>query len=85
MAREATGLVLTATGQNGPTFHYRLAARERPRPAMTALDAPEKRRAMEWRLSAYSDAAGRARDLTGFTREQIVADVLEHLRLWRMG
>jgi choline/glycine/proline betaine transport protein len=52
---------------------------------MTALDAPEKRRAMEWRLSAYSDAAGRARDLTGFTREQIVADVLEHLRLWRMG
>ena len=85
VAREATGLVLTATGQNGPTFHYRLAARERPRPAMTALDAPEKRRAMEWRLSAYSDAAGRARDLTGFTREQIVADVLEHLRLWRMG
>ncbi len=85
VAREATGLVLTATGQNGPTFHYRLAARERPRPAMTALDAPEKRRAMEWRLSAYSDAAGRARDLTGFTRAQIVADVLEHLRLWRMG
>ncbi|KAK0346739.1 hypothetical protein LTR94_005417 [Friedmanniomyces endolithicus] len=85
VAREATGLVLTATGQNGPTFHYRLAARERPRPAMTALDAPEKRRAMEWRLSAYSDSAGRARDLTGFTREQIVADVLEHLRLWRMG
>ncbi|WP_287104227.1 BCCT family transporter [Brevundimonas sp.] len=85
VAREATGLVLTAAGQSGPTFHYRLAARERPRPAMTALDAPEKRRAMEWRLSAYSDAAGRARDLTGFTREQIVADVLEHLRLWRMG
>jgi choline/glycine/proline betaine transport protein len=85
VTREATGLVLTATGQNGPTFHYRLAARERPRPAMTALDAPEKRRAMEWRLSAYSDAAGRARDLTGFTRAQIVADVLEHLRLWRVG
>ena len=52
---------------------------------MTALDAPERRRAMEWRLVARSDDVTRARDVTGFTREQLVADVLEHLRRWRMA
>ena len=52
---------------------------------MTALDAPEGRRKMEWRLSARSDDAGRARDVTGFTEDQIVADVLDHLQRWRRG
>ncbi|MFB2351770.1 hypothetical protein, partial [Priestia megaterium] len=59
--------------------------RDRPRPAMTALDASERRRAMEWRLSASSDDVRRARDVTGFTHDQIVADVLEHLHRWRLG
>lgn len=40
---------------------------------------------MEWRLSARSDDGPRPRDVTGFTREQIVADVLEHLHRWRTG
>ncbi len=52
---------------------------------MTALDAPERRRAMEWRLSAHSDGVARSRDVTGFTRDQIVADVLDHLHRWRTG
>ena len=52
---------------------------------MTALDASERRRAMEWRLSARSDDVARSRDVTGFTQDQIVADVLEHLRRWRLG
>ena len=85
VVRDESGLSLTAGAGAGQAFHYRLNARERPRPAMTALDAPEPRRAMEWRLSARSDGDMRPRDLTGFTREQIVADVLDHLHRWRTG
>ena len=84
VARDATGLVLTASDAGRHPFHYRLVARERPRPAMTALDAPERRRAMEWRLSARSDDGSQPRDVTGFTRDQIVEDVLEHLQRWRL-
>jgi choline/glycine/proline betaine transport protein len=40
---------------------------------------------MEWRLSASSDDVRRARDVTGFTHDQIVADVLDHLHRWRLG
>lgn len=83
--RDADGVSLTAPVVGGRDFHYRLTARERPRPALTALDAPERKRAMEWRLSARSDDGPRPRDVTGFTREQIVADVLEHLHRWRTG
>ena len=81
--QDETGLTLTAPTAHGPDFHYRLTAHERPRPALTALEAPERRRKMEWRLSARSDDAGRPRDVTGFTRDQLVADVLEHLQRWR--
>ena len=84
MRRDEGAITLTAQASGRP-FHYRLAAHDRPRPAMTALDAPERRRAMEWRLVARSDDVTRARDVTGFTREQLVADVLEHLRRWRMA
>lgn len=38
---------------------------------------------MEWRLSASSDDVARPRDITGFTQEQLVADVLGHLERWR--
>ena len=85
VGRDDAGLWLTAPVVGGRDFHYRLTARERPRPAMTALDAPERRRAMEWRLSARSDDVTRPRDVTGFTRDQLVADVLEHLHRWRAG
>lgn len=81
--RDEAGLTLTAPSSSGRDFHYRLTARERPRPALTALDAPERRRQMEWRLSASSDDAGRPRDVTGFTQEQLVNDVLAHLERWR--
>jgi len=85
VTRDETGLTLTATAVAGRAFRYHLAARERPRPAMTALDAPEGRRAMEWRLSARSDDVTGPRDVTGFTHDQIVADVLDHLHRWRLG
>lgn len=83
--REDAGLVLTASDTTSHVFRYWLTARERPRPAMTALDAPERRRAMEWRLSARSDDVTRQRDVTGFTQDQIVADILEHLHRWRLA
>ena len=68
----------------GTDFRYRLRALARPLPAFTVLDAPEGRRAVEWRLVA--ETAGRPpRDVTGFGRDQIVADVLERLAAWRRG
>lgn len=84
-ARDQARLSLTATPSGCQRFDNLLNAGERPRPAMTALDAPERRRAMEWRLSAHSDGVARSRDVTGFTRDQIVADVLDHLHRWRTG
>lgn len=83
--RQEDEVALTASAGQGRAFHYRLIARDRPRPAMTALDASERRRAMEWRLTARSDEVPRPRDVTGFTHDQIVADVLEHLHRWRVG
>jgi choline/glycine/proline betaine transport protein len=83
LAHGDASLTLTAPTAHGRDFHYRLIAHERPRPALTALEAPERRRTMEWRLSARSDDAARPRDVTGFTRDQLVADVLDHLKRWR--
>jgi choline/glycine/proline betaine transport protein len=86
LAREDNGLALSASvGEGGKVFHYRLTARSRPRPALTALDAPEGRRAIEWRLMAYSADVVRPRDVTGFTQDQLVSDVLDHLQRWRMA
>jgi choline/glycine/proline betaine transport protein len=85
VARDPDGLTLTAPSLHASDFHYRLTAHERPRPALTALEAPERRRTMEWRLSARSDDARRARDVTGFTKDQLVDDVLDHLQRWRAG
>lgn len=83
VSREATGLSLLATSGVGTAFHYHLEARERPRPALTALEAPERHRAKEWRMTARSDDVARVRDVTGFTQTQIVNDVLDHLHRWR--
>ena len=64
-------------------FLYRLEARSRPRPVMTARETSESRRQVEWRLMARSGGDARAHDITGFTQDQIVADVLEDLQRWR--
>ncbi|MFN3513598.1 MAG: BCCT family transporter [Phenylobacterium sp.] len=83
LTREDAGLRLLAQAADGRAFRYRLLARERPRPALTALDAPERRRTMEWRLSAGLEESGRPRDVTGFTRDQLIADVMDRLHVWR--
>ncbi len=86
LAKDDDGLSLTASvGGGGKLFHYRLTARSRPRPALTALDAPEGRRVLEWRLTAYSADMAKPRDVTGFTEDQLVSDVLDHLQRWRMA
>ena len=82
---DENGVWLRVEHANGRDFLYRLGARSRPRPALTALEAPESRRALEWRLSAVTGDGTRPRDVTGFTRAQIVADVLEHLQRWRLA
>jgi len=51
----------------------------RPLPAYTFLDAPEGRRSQEWRLIFRIGEGGRSRDVTGFTRSQLVGDVLGEL------
>lgn len=85
VSRDETGVSLTASADPGRVFHYRLSTRERPRPALTALDAPGRPRPMEWRLSARSDDVSRPHDVTGFSGEQIIADVLDHLHRWQAG
>lgn len=85
IVRDSQGARLTAPAPHGPDFLYQLTAHERPRPALTAREAPERGRRMEWRLWARSEDVRRSRDVTGFTREQLVSDLLEHLRRWRLA
>ncbi|MND86319.1 High-affinity choline transport protein [compost metagenome] len=82
---DENGVWLVVEHANGRDFLYRIGARSRPLPALTALEAPEGRRALEWRMTAQTGDGSRPRDLTGFTRTQIVADVLDHLQRWRLA
>lgn len=80
--RDADGVVLSAPAGDAP-FAYRLVASARPLPAFTALEAPEPRRTHEWRLLARVGPTDRGHDVTGFTTDQLIADVLERLDQWR--
>ena len=82
--REAGGVALHAKGA-GADFVYRLRAASRPLPAFSLLEAPEGRRALEWRLRASSDEGGvrGAYDVTDHTQQQLISDILEKLALWR--
>jgi len=79
------GVAWLTVRQGDRVFIYRLGARSRPRPTMTARETPEGRRLLEWRLTAQTGDGVRPHDVTGFTQAQIVADVLEQLRRWRLG
>lgn len=82
--REAGGVALHAKGA-GADFVYRLRAASRPLPAFSLLEAPEGRRALEWRLRASTDEVGArgAYDVTDHTQQQLISDILEKLALWR--
>lgn len=67
------------------TFVYRIGARSRPRPTMTARETSQGRRLLEWRLMAQTGDGVRPHDITGFTHDKIVADVLEQLQRWRLA
>ncbi|MEN3748890.1 BCCT family transporter [Sphingomonas sp. HF-S3] len=82
--RDGDGATLTIRLGEAQPFVYRLAARSRPLPAYTALDAPEGRRSLTWMMTGQAGDDARYRNLTGFTREQIAADVLEQLERWRL-
>ena len=71
--------------QSERAFTYRLTPRSRPLAAYTALEASEERRSKAWFLAAETNGNARYRDLTGFTAEQIAADVLTQLERWRLG
>lgn len=84
VARRDDGAALIVRHPGWTDFTWRLTAASRPRPALTALEAPEGRRSMEWRLVAQA-GDGPRRDVTGFTRAQIEAEILEALAAWRRG
>lgn len=67
----------------GQRFCYRLRARSRPLAAYTALEAPETRRSLTWSMNADTGEGSRSRDLSGHSEDQIAADVLTQLELWR--
>ena len=85
VAREADGVMLQATGPDGSLFAYRVRAVPQPLAAFSLLDAQESRRTFEWRLHAVCGEQGRAGpvDVTEFSREQFVSNVLEKLMAWR--
>lgn len=74
-----------SVAQEGRVFLYRLGARSRPLPTMTASDAVRSKALFEWRLTAQGGEGERPHDVTGFTQQQIVADILERLRRWRLS
>ena len=77
--------MLILGAQSRRAFTYRLSLRSRPLPADTAPEASEARRSEAWVLSAETDGNARYRDLTGFTVDQIAADVLTQLERWHLG
>lgn len=82
IAEDRHALILGA--ETGRPFTYRLIPRSRPLAAYTALEASEDRRSMAWFLAAQTNDT-RVRDVTGFTADQIAADVLTQLERWRAG
>jgi choline/glycine/proline betaine transport protein len=82
--QETGGVALHAKGATAD-FVYRLRAISRPLPAFSPLDAPEGRRAFEWRLRASTDHLGprASYDVTDYSKERLISDVLEKLALWR--
>ncbi|WP_132909632.1 BCCT family transporter [Sphingomonas sp. BK235] len=81
--QEGEGAALTIRLGEGQVMVYRVAARSRPLAAYTALEASEARRTLTWRLTATTDGVAGARDLTGFSRDQIAGDILHQLERWR--
>ena len=82
--READGVALCAKGA-GADFVYRLRAASRALPAFSLLEAPEGRRALEWRLRASTDDVGPkgSYDVSDYSQERLISDVLEKLAQWR--
>jgi len=81
--REDERISLTITFAPDRVFTYRLEPRSRALAAYTALEASESRRTSTWTLAAQTGEAGRHRDLTDFSSEQIAGDVLTQLEGWR--
>ena len=76
-------VALTIENEKGRSFSYQVSAKSRPRPALTAAEARQNRRTLEWRMVTLSSDSRRPHDITGYTRDQIVTDVLDHLQRWR--
>ena len=86
VARDAEGIALEASGSDGSRFTYRIRAVPHPLAAFSLLDAAESRRTFEWRLHAASGEGRPAPvDVTEFSREQFISNVLEKLTAWRSG
>jgi choline/glycine/proline betaine transport protein len=75
--------MLTITLEAERVVTYRVGARSRPLAAFTALEASETRRSMAWALMATTDGVAGARDITGWSIDQIVGDILSQLERLR--
>ena len=82
--RSADSVVLQASGIGGSLFTYGVRAVSQPLAAFSVLEASQSRRSFEWRLQAFAgDERSSPADVTDFSREQIVANVLDRLAAWR--
>ncbi len=82
--RDADSVALQAKGVGDYLFIYRVRTTSRPLAAFTLLDAPEGRRALEWRLRASVEPGPSVPlDVTDCSRERLINDVLARLSIWR--
>jgi choline/glycine/proline betaine transport protein len=74
---------LTVTFDADTVMVYGVSMRSRPLATYTPREAPERSRSLTWVLVAHTDTVAGSRDVTGFSSEQIVGDVLKQLERWR--
>ena len=79
------GLALVVGAGGASTFTYKLIPRSRTLAAYTAREAREAGRSQTWTLTAQSSIEKGYRNLTGFSQDQITADIVRELERWRLG
>jgi choline/glycine/proline betaine transport protein len=79
------GLTLVVGAGGASSFTYKLIPRSRALAAYTAREARAAGRSQTWALTTQSGTETGYRNLTGFSQDQITADVVRQLERWRLG
>ncbi len=84
LGESATARMLRAPSRDGSVFSYAVEAASRPLPAFSPAEAAGANRSHEWRLRArVGEPILSSYDVTDFTQERLVNDLLDKLAQWR--